>query len=91
MIKPLPDSLNPVYDNSISEMNDDEMFLNDDEVSELKRERKLKKLKYLSNYTDVLEGSESENIHVIFKRRVHDHHDVDHHGLPTTDFGTYNP
>ena len=59
--------------------NDDEMFLNEDEVAEMKR-NKLRKLEKLSNITEPsdLHTSASENVHFIFKRNVeHQHQQTD--------------
>ena len=55
--------------------NDDEMFLNEDEVAELKR-NKFRKLEKLFNMTMEREPkvSSSENVHVIFKRHIHHQH-----------------
>ena len=55
--------------------NDDEMFLNEDEVTEMKR-NKLRKLEKLSNMTMESDPmiSASENVHVVFKRQIHHQH-----------------
>lgn len=85
MIKPIPETLKSENDPELNELNadpdDDEMFLNEDEIAEMKKTR-VRKLEKLANATNDGEGhlSSSENVHVIFKRSVDHQH-------PQGDFG----
>lgn len=60
--------------------NDDEMFLNEDDISEMKRNnrKKVRRKRKFVNNTQTLDepmwSSASENVHVIFKRPVHSTH-----------------
>lgn len=83
----MPDMLQEHESLQINELsddpNDDEMFLNDDEAIELKRD-KIRKRKQLANVTNTTNGHLgvrlSENVHIIYKRAVSDHPHL-------TDFG----
>lgn len=86
----MPDMLQEHESLQINELsddpNDDEMFLNDDEAVELKRD-KIRKRRLLANTTTTtttaggtLGVRSSENVHIIYKRAVQDHHHL-------TDFG----
>ena len=88
VIKPIPETLksedHPMLNELNADPNDDEMFLNEDEVAEMKR-NKLRKLEKLANMTEPSEPhmSASENVHVIFKRNIEHQHQQ-------TDFGIYD-
>lgn len=85
----MPDMLQEHESLQINELsddpNDDEMFLNDDEAVELKRD-KIRKRRLLANTTTTTTAGgtlgvrSSENVHIIYKRAVQDHHHL-------TDFG----
>lgn len=82
VIKPIPESLrsedHPMLNELSADPNDDEMFLNEDEIADMKR-NKLRKLEKLTNATatqdtEPVHLSTSQNVHVIFKRQIHDAH-----------------
>lgn len=96
MIKPIPETVksedHPMLNELQADPNDDEMFLNEDEVAEMRRS-KLRKFEKLANSTaheqhhlpnDAQQPSATENIHVIFKRSVEQHQP---HNQQHSDFG----
>lgn len=99
MIKPIPETVksedHPMLNELQADPNDDEMFLNEDEVAEMRRS-KLRKFEKLANSTaneqyhlpnDAQEpSSATESIHVIFKRSVEQHQP---HNQQHSDFGIY--
>ncbi|XP_017482058.1 PREDICTED: A disintegrin and metalloproteinase with thrombospondin motifs 1-like [Rhagoletis zephyria] len=87
VIKPIPETVksedHPMLNELQADPDDDEMFLNEDEMAEMRRS-KVRKLEKLANATDneqlqqqhpsdaLLSGANG-NIHVIFKRSIEQH------------------
>ena len=97
MIKPIPETVkseDPMLNELQADPDDDEMFLNEDEMAEMRRS-KVRKLEKLANATDneqlqqqhpsdaLLSGANG-NIHVIFKRSIEQH---EQHNQQQPDFG----